>query len=269
MEFFGAVGTLASLGEQGIEVQERLAEELDLTAPETACHTSRDRLLELLHAFTAVGGTLGRIGRQILVLNREEIREVEEPIPEETVGSSTRRHKQNPVKSNRTVGLSILLRGQANAMDALFEGYRERDAGLWYVEYALLPDAFLYLHRALRNIRETVTNLKVNADKMRDNMKIHGGLVTSEAVMMALAESVGRQTAHDIVHEAAMDAIEGEQSFGELLLADERVGDALSPAEVASLTDPTNYTGVADVLATRGVEQSREQGPLDHSESPD
>lgn len=259
VEFFGAVGSLASVGEPGLEVQERLAAELDLAVPNTAWYASRDRVLELLTSFSTLGGTLSRIARNVLVLNREEIGELKEPIPEGAVGSSTMPHKRNPVMSERTVGLAALLRGHANAMTSLVEAHDERDAGLWYAEYALVPEAFLYLHRALRNTALTLEGLTVDVEAMRENLGVHGGLPTSEAVMMALAESVGRVTAHDLVYDAAMEAAETGRSFQECLLDDDRIAAELSSEEIAELTDPTNYTGVSDAIARRTVESSRER----------
>jgi 3-carboxy-cis,cis-muconate cycloisomerase len=259
VEFFGAVGSLASLGEPGLEVQERLADELDLAVPNTAWYASRDRTLELLNAFATLGATLSRIARNVLVLNREEIGELKEPIREGAVGSSTMPHKRNPVKSERTVGLASLLRGHANAATSLLEAHDERDAGLWYGEYALIPEAFLYLHRALRNTAVTLEGLDVDVEAMHENLGVHGGLPTSEAVMMALAESVGRQTAHDLVYDAAMEASGSDRSFQECLLEDERIAAELSTEEVAELTDPTNYTGVSDAIARRTVRASRER----------
>ncbi|WP_331232406.1 adenylosuccinate lyase [Natronorarus salvus] len=257
VEFFGAVGSLASLGEDGLEVQRRFADQLDLAVPNTAWFASRDRLLDLINAIAALGGTLSRIARQVLVLNREEINELSEPVPEGAIGSSTMPHKRNPVNSERTIALGALLRGHANVMASLVEHHDERDAGLWYAEYAVIPEAFLYVHRALRNTREVLEGLTVNATAMRKNAEIHGGLVASEAVMMALAESLGRVTAHDIVHKAAMEAYESERSFEEILLENDDVAKTLSADAIAELTDPTRYTGVSSVIAQRTVEDSR------------
>jgi 3-carboxy-cis,cis-muconate cycloisomerase len=258
VESFGAVGSLASLGEDGLDVQKRFAEELDLDVPNTAWFAARDRFYELLNTFATIGGTLSRISRQVLLLNREEIDELSEPIPEGMVGSSTMPHKRNPVKSERTVGLAALLKGHASTMGSLVENYDERDAGLWYAEYAIIPEAFLYLHRALYNVRETLADLGVHAESMRENMEIHGGLVTSEAVMMALADSVGRVTAHEVVYEAAMETYESDRSFEEILLEDDRIAEALSAEELAELTDPANYTGVSDRIARRTVDNVTE-----------
>jgi 3-carboxy-cis,cis-muconate cycloisomerase len=259
LEFFGAVGTLASLGEAGFDVQRELADDLDLAIPNTAWHASRDRFAELLNVFATIASTLGKVARNVLLLNREEIRELEEHVPEESVGSSTMPHKRNPVRSERVVGLAAMIRGHAATMNAVTEAYDERDAGLWYVEYGVVPETFVYLSRALRNTREVIESSEVHPENMRENLAIHGGVVASEAVMMALAEEIGRQTAHDVVGEAAMAALDSEQSFADCLRENDRVTAALSDAEIESLTDSTGYTGVAVTIAERTVEASRQR----------
>jgi 3-carboxy-cis,cis-muconate cycloisomerase len=99
VEFFGAVGTLASLGDSGPEVQEYFAAELDLAIPNTAWFAARDRFAELTNVFATIAGSLAKVARNVLLLGREEIREVAEHIPVESVGSSTMPHKENPVRS--------------------------------------------------------------------------------------------------------------------------------------------------------------------------
>jgi adenylosuccinate lyase len=168
-------------------------------------------------------------------------------------------HKENPVRSERTVGLAAMIRGHAGTMNAVTEAYDERDAGFWYVEYGLVPESFVYLSRALRNSGEVLETLEVHPENMASNLEIHGGLLASESVMMVLAEDIGRQSAHEVVGEAARDALGSERSFEENLLADERVTDALSEAEIEALTDPTEYTGVADEIAERTVTASRRE----------
>ncbi len=255
LQLFGAVGTLASLGEPGLEVQEKFAEETGLTIPDSAWFTARDRYAELLSTMAHIGGTLARASREILMLNREEINEANEPIPEGTIGSSTMPHKLNPIKTERNLGLAALLRGHAHTMSEFQEGMDERDAGLWYGEYAIIPEAFLYMAALLRNTRETMEDLVVNEDEMMENLSLHGQLVTSEAVMMALAEETGRQTAHDIVHEHAIAALKGDGTFRENLLSDDRVTDVLSRADIESLTVPEEYVGCSETFVERTVEK--------------
>lgn len=259
LQFFGAVGSLASVGEPGLEVQENLADELDVSIPNTAWYASRDRLVEVVEVFAGISDTLSRIARQVLLLGREEIDEVAEPIPEGMVGSSTMPHKRNPVKSERTIGLAALLRGQATVMHLLTDAYDERDAGLWYAEYAVIPEAFLYVSRALRNMRAVLEELQINQHRMRENMDIHDGLPTSEAVMMELANTVGRQTAHEIVYEAAEKTMHSPQSFYESLLEDDRITDVLSNEKLRDLTDPSRYTGISAEFARRTANNTESQ----------
>lgn len=254
-QLFGAVGTLASLGQPGLEVQERFADEVGLSMPDVAWFSARDRYAELLSTMAHVGGTLARVAREILALNREEADEVNEPLPEGTIGSSTMPHKRNPVKTQRTLGLAALLRGHAHTMSEFQEGLDERELGFWFGEYALIPEAFLYLSAILRNTHETMEGLIVNEDQMAENLRLHGQLVTSEAVMMALAEELGRQTAHEIVHEHAMAAVEGDTTLRKSLLEDGRVTDVLTPAELEALTDPEAYLGCSRAFVDRAVEE--------------
>ena len=144
-------------------------------------------------------------------------------------------------------------------MNAVTEAYDERDAGLWYAEYATIPEAFVHLSRALRNGREVLETLDIHPENMASNVGIHGGLVASKAVMMALAERIGRQTAHDVVGETAMEALDSDRAFTDCLRDDERVVEELSDEAIESLTDPTAYTGLADAIAERTVEASRER----------
>ena len=67
----------------------------------------------------------------------------------------------------------------------------------------------------------------------------------SERIMMKLAEKLGRQTAHDILHVDAMRAFEENHSFAEILKADQRVNKILSSQEIDELMDPSTYIGLA------------------------
>lgn len=249
VEFFGATGTLASIGEPGLAVQDALAAELDLSRADAAWYVSRDRLVELMDVIAGIAGTLGRLASHVLTLNRDEIGEVEEPIESGKIGSSTMPHKRNPVKSEESLCLARLVDGHAGMMGELMRGADERDFSTWLPEFAIMPEAFLYSGRLLEHVQDVLAGLIVNEDRMRENLTHHGSLVTSEAVMMALADTVGRQTAHEIVHEHAMAAFEEGADFEALLRNDDRVMDALTAEELSTVTDPAEYTGLADRLA--------------------
>jgi adenylosuccinate lyase len=92
---------------------------------------------------------------------------------------------------------------------------------------------------------------------MRENLGRLGGLLLSEAVMLRLGETLGRNAAHDLVYEAAMAAVEGKGSFRELLLADPRAAGALDAAELDRLLEPTAYTGLAGAFVDRVVRAAK------------
>ncbi|UHQ98874.1 adenylosuccinate lyase family protein (plasmid) [Natrinema zhouii] len=253
-QFGGAVGTYATFGSDGLEIADAFADELGLEVPTVGWHAARDRIARVVTALAAVASTLSRIARQVLVLNRPEIRELRDPVPEGEVGSSTMPHKRNPKRAEKTAMAAQLLRSEARSMLELMATLDERSASTWYGEFAVVPTAFGYADRCAESARQLVEGLTVDADRMCENLSIHGAFVTSENVMMALADHVGRGTAHEIVYENAM-AADSDDEFVDRLLEDDRVTDALTPEEVASLTDPTRYTGLAAQLAERVVEE--------------
>jgi adenylosuccinate lyase len=257
LEFFGAVGTLASLGEPGLEVQHNLAEELDLPVPDVCWHSARDRPAEVLSILADVGSSVGKMARQVLTLNRPEIGELSETPAEGHIGSSTMPHKNNPKKAELTVALSRMVRAQSSVMTEVMGTMDERDATNWYCEFALIPNAFLYSSRLFDRARELFETLVIHPERMQSNLHIHGELIASERMMMALAESVGRQTAHEIISEAAERAFTGDQSFSDVLMSDERVADTFSPEEVAELLDPATYVGLSTHFVEEVIESSR------------
>lgn len=251
-QFGGAVGTYATFGSDGLDIADAFVDELGLKAPMVGWHAARDRIARVVTALAAVASTLSRIATQVLVLNRPEVHELLDPVPDGEVGSSTMPHKRNPKRAEKTVMAAQLLRSEAGSMLELMDSVDERSASTWYGEFAVVPTAFGYADRCAESARQLVEGMTVDAERMRENLSIHGAFVTSENVMMALADHVGRGTAHEIVYENAM-AADSDDEFVDRLLEDDRVTDALTPKEVASLTDPTQYTGLAAQLADRVV----------------
>lgn len=251
LQSFGATGALGSLDDDGPVVQRELAEELDLALPNVAWFAGQDRFVEYLDTLVEAATTLERIAQQVLILNRPEIGELGEPARAGEIGSSTMPHKLNPVKCERAVALARLVRGQAGVMTDAMAGYNEQDFGAWHVDFAVILEACCYFGRRLQNVLTMLEELEVHPDRMLENLDIHGGLVASEAVMMVLVEHVGRQTVHDVVHEAAMTAQRGDRSFLDCLAADDRVTDHLDAEQLAALT------GTARTSATRAGSSTR------------
>jgi adenylosuccinate lyase len=241
----GGVGTLASIGERGLELQALFCEDLGLAVPEIAWHTARDGVAEAVCVYALVGGTLAKIANEVIELQRTEVAEVEEPFHRGKVGSSTMPHKRNPSACEHVVALGRLLHAQvAPALQSLVSTH-ERDKRSGVAEQAILPEASCLLAGMLRGTQGILAGLHVYPERMRENLEILEGRLVSEAVMLALARHIGRQRAHEVVYELCMDSAEARVPLRRLLLEDPRVKPYLGEADLDALLDPARYTGLA------------------------
>jgi len=253
----GAVGTLAGFGPHGEAVQRATLARLGLGVPAIAWHASRDTVSEFVVLLALIGATLGRIANEIVQLQRTEIMELEEPFAHGKVGSSTMPHKRNPSHAERIVAIGRLLRGLAATALETAVAEHERDMSVGRAEWVLVPEAACLAAGALRWSLVVIRGLSVNTARMTENLNRLGGLLLSEPVMLRLAATIGRNTAHDLVYEAAMAACEGRGAFRELLCGDARVREALDDGELDGLLDPTGYLGLAGVFVDRVVRDAR------------
>lgn len=250
-EFGGAVGTLASVGERGFAIRERLMHELGLGVPAIAWHTARDHITEFTLVLTMINATLGKIAHEIIDLQKQEFGEVEEPFEMGKVGSSTMPQKRNPMLCEAILALARLTRAQAvTAVDAMHHEH-ERDWSSFQMEWAYLPEVCIMVHGALELTTRVIRGLRVYPANMRRNLDVTGGTLLAERVMLALGAHVGRQTAHDIIYEAAMAAFEGSTPFADLLKADPHVNAHLDAATIDTLLDPLQYTGLSAAFVDR------------------
>jgi 3-carboxy-cis,cis-muconate cycloisomerase len=251
VQFAGAAGTLASVGEAGLAVQRALADELELGVPPIAWHTSRDGLAEMVCVFGLLSATLAKLAQEVALLQRTEIAEVEEGYVPGRGGSSTMPQKRNPIASEAIIGASRLVRQMVPAMlDAMLHD-NERATGPWHAEWLALPEAAILTHGIVAKARELLDGLVVRPDRMRRNLRATGGLISSEAVMMALAPLLGRQRAHDVVYSASMRAVQEETLLVDELLAEPDVAAHLDRAEIERLLDPASYVGLAGDFVDR------------------
>jgi 3-carboxy-cis,cis-muconate cycloisomerase len=251
LQFGGAVGTLAALGEKGPEVAKALASALKLELPSIPWHTHRDRFAEVATTLGLLVGTLGKIARDISLLAQTEIGEVLEPEESGRGGSSTLPHKRNPVGSAVVIAAAIRVPALVSLMLAAMVQEHERGLGGWHAEWETLPEIFLLAAGALAHMMHVVNGLEVFEEHMTHNLGATHGLILSEAVAIALAKHIGRSPAHQVVERSAHRALESGRSFRDLLLEDKEVRAHLSPAEIDALLDPKNYTGSAASMIQR------------------
>lgn len=241
----GAVGTLASIEEDGLKVQKRMMEILGLNVADIPWHTSRDNLVELASVYALIAGTIGKIANEIINLQRTEIAEIEEGFQFGKVGSSTMPHKRNPMICEYIVGLSRLVRLQmASVYDVLIQEH-ERDMGLWLVEWEVWPEITVFVSKIIESITVVLSNLIIHKEKMSENLELTGGLIMSEHMMFVLSPYVGKQTAHEIVYEVCMEAYEKGIPVIDVFAKNDIVRQYLSEEEIRESLNPGNYLGLS------------------------
>jgi adenylosuccinate lyase len=247
----GAVGTLAFFGDRGLDLRARFCERLGLRDPVVPWLTARDRVAEFGHLLAMVTATLARIGNEVYQLQRPEIGELREAAAAGVVGSITMPHKRNPEASEHLVTLARLVRGQAATLLEGMVGEHERDGRAWKAEWIALPEACLLTGAALALARRLLEGLEVDAERMRRNLAAGGGYAASEAVLAALAPSLGKHRAQGLLQEALREGRERGESLEEALRNHLDAGQAL-PVSV-----PAAGAGCSAAIVDAAVRRGR------------
>jgi 3-carboxy-cis,cis-muconate cycloisomerase len=251
LQFGGAAGTLAALGDQGWRVAEQLAEELKLPVPDAPWHTHRDRIAEAASVLAILAGTCGKIARDIQLLMQTDVAEAFEPAGEGRGGSSTMPHKRNPVAAATALAAATMAPNLAATIFAAQVQDHERSAGPWHAEWPVLPMLQLVTSGALAAIVDIAEGLEVDAARMRLNLDATHGLIMAEAVTMALAKTIGKSEAHHLVEAAGKRAVANQQHLRDVLTKDPKVAAHLSAEKIATLFEPMAYQGVSHALIDR------------------
>ncbi|MDQ3688872.1 MAG: adenylosuccinate lyase [Chloroflexota bacterium] len=227
----GAVGTHANVSGA---LERHVLDGLGLTPDAAPTQVvSRDRHAELLTTLAIMGGTLERIAVEIRHLQRTEVSEAFEPFGSGQQGSSAMPHKRNPILAERVTGMARLLRGDALIGLENMALWHERDISHSSAERFVFERAMGVAAYATRTLGDILDGLEVDADRMRENLEQLGGMVYSEALLLAMiAKGADRQAAYRLVQGAAKRAWSGEVSFGEALAADPAVGEWLTTEEI-------------------------------------
>jgi len=255
VQFGGAAGTLAAVGEHGPAILRLLAEDLGLAEPVLPWHTNRVRIAELGAALATASGVLAKIALDVVLLAQTEVDEAREEIGG---GSSTLPHKHNPIESTLARACARLVDGYASVLATGLEQEHERAAGAWHAEWEALSGALAYAGGAAHAVGRAVGSLQVDGERMQRNLGATDGLVLAERVSFALATRYGRAESHDIVREAASRVAASGRSLADELREDERVG--LSDSELDALLDPATYLGSAEAFVDRALDLYHSEG---------
>lgn len=250
-QFGGAAGTLASLGDKGLEVNEALMHHLGLGVTPVTWHVARDGLAEAVQFLALVTGSLGKIAVDVMLMMTNELAEAFEPFVKGRGASSTMPQKRNPISCELMSAAAKSVRQQAGlAIDAMAQDF-ERATGPWHIEWSAIPEAFVHTSGALNQAKFMLAGLEVDTARMAHNLNLSGGLIVAEAVMMGMAPHLGRQVAHDVVYDACRLAAQQKRTLAEVLREDKTVSAKLTAEQINALCDPANYLGAAPVMVDR------------------
>jgi 3-carboxy-cis,cis-muconate cycloisomerase len=253
VQLFGAVGTLASLGDRGLEVMSAVADELGLAEPALGWHTVRLRPARLSAALGSALGVMGKIAGDIVLLAQTEVAEANEGGGEGRGGSSTMPHKRNPVGAVAVNACAQRAPGLVATILGAMGQEHERAAGAWQAEWEPLLELLRLAGSAAVALRELLEGLAIDVERMGANLEATGELLMSESVAAALAQSIGRPAAQELVTSAAARSVQTGRSFRAVLGDVPEVQSALGIDGLEAALDPRGYLGVADQLIERAL----------------
>jgi adenylosuccinate lyase len=254
----GGAGTLASLGEPGLAVQDKMAARLGMRPMPVPARTIGDHQAEYVVLLGMLAATCSKIGREVYTLMKQEFGELEEPVPAGTVGSSTMPQKRNPKLSQDVMAATAQIRALVPLALEAMQTEHEADRTTSIMMGRAIAQACELTGDVLQRMIVLFDGLQVFPARMRENVDRSGGLIMAEAVMLELGKQIGRQRAHDAVYEAAQATVTQGRPFRETLAADPHVSAGLTPSQVEALLDPARYTGLCRQLAERGAARARE-----------
>ena len=244
----GAVGTQAGLGEHAEAIQELVMKRLGINSAEISTQiVQRDRYAELISVYAMIATSLENFATEIRELQRPEIGEVFEAFEAtKQVGSSTMPHKQNPETCERVCGLARIVRSlETPALEDMVT-WHERDLTQSSAERFILPESNILLDYILNLMCNIVANLRIDKEKMLQNLTLTQGRAMSESVMMALAKKgMNRQEAHELLRKLTITSAVEKRDFKKVLLQDKLVSNTLSEKEIDAALNPRNYLGTA------------------------
>ena len=239
----GAVGSLASLQNQGSMVVDAFAHQLQLNAAACTWHGERDRIVEIASVLGMITGSVGKMARDWSLMMQTEIAEVFEPTATGRGGSSTMPHKRNPVAAASVLAAANRVPALMSSIYQSMVQEHERGLGSWHAEWLCLPEIFQLTAGALERTLDVLQGMEVNTDNMQRNIECTHGLVMAEAVMMALAPHMGRLNAHHVVEAACKKAVAEQTHLKDVISNIEDVKQYFNASQLDEIFKPESYLG--------------------------
>ncbi len=246
LQFGGASGTLASLGDKGARVADALAKELGLQSSDAPWHTHRDRLANLVCACGVLTGSLGKMAKDVSLLMQNEIAEVAEPGGEGRGGSSTMPHKRNPTACALALSAAYRTPGLVATFLTTMVQEHERAVGGWHAEWPVIASVIQATGLAAASMAEVAEGLSVDAARMRENIENTNGIIFAERAMMLLGARLGRDAAHKLLEEATRQSVAQKKHLAEVLAEMPEVASQIDRTTLQQLEVPGQYLGSAE-----------------------
>lgn len=250
LQFGGAAGTCAVLGDAAPHVTRALGEILQLPVPDLPWHAERDRVGDIAAAASVAAGSMSKIATDIVLLAQTEVGEVSESAPG---GSSAMPQKRNPVNATQAIAAARLCMGQLSVLMNAIPHEHERAAGSWQAEWVAVPELFGFAAGAVHHVFRSLQGLEVHTDRMRDNLARGGGTLMAESLAAALAPSLGRVDAHRLAGELARESAATGDSLQQVTHRNPHVRAALAADAIDRALDPFEYLGSSNLLIDRAL----------------
>ena len=257
VQFGGASGTLAALGDRGPSVAHELAGELDLGVPLMPWHSQRDNLVEFAGWLSLVTGSLAKMAQDVILLAQSELGEVAESAEEGRGGSSTMPQKSNPITSELIVAAARANAASVSALHNALIQEHERATHGWQVEWLTLPPMIALTGGALKQALYLVQNLQVDAEAMRRNIARSNDLILAEAAVFALVKAMPRAQAEELVKRACVRAMAENEPLIDVV---RQVATGVVPdttIDWQALAKPEHYLGATETIIDDVCRQAR------------
>ena len=253
LQFGGAVGTLAAYGEHGPALYAAMARELGLGVPTAPWHSQRDGFVDFAGWLALVGGSLGKLAQDVLLLTQTEVGEVREGTDPARGGSSAMPQKSNPVASEQILAAARANAALLSTMHQALLAEHERGTHALQLERFSLPQMVSLTASALARTLFVSERLAVDPTRMRENLEASQGTILAEAIRNALAVAIGRDGADALVKDACRIALVEGRPLVSVLRERTEV-----PLDWEKLGDPARYLGSADWFVDRVLAEARE-----------
>ena len=160
-------------------------------------------------------------------------------------------HKQNPTGCAMTLAAANRVPGLVSNFLAGMAQENERSVGAGQAEWSTVSDVVQATGLAAASLAEVVQNLRVNAQRMKENIANTRGAIFAERAAILLGNAMGRDVAHRIIEEATHRSKEQGKRLSQVLAEMPEVTVHLNSSVIRDLEIPEQYLGMAETFQQR------------------